>query len=41
MLSNEMPRLPDTSGALASRFIVLRLTESFYGKEIQPCSMKN
>lgn len=32
-LSNEVPRLADASGALASRFIMLKLTESFYGKE--------
>ena len=33
ILSNELPRLADASGALASRFIVLMLTNSFYGKE--------
>jgi putative DNA primase/helicase len=33
ILSNELPRLADTSGALASRFIVLMLTQSFYGRE--------
>lgn len=33
ILTNELPRLSDASGALASRFIVLRLTESFYGRE--------
>jgi putative DNA primase/helicase len=33
VLSNELPRLADASGALASRFIVLVMTESFYGKE--------
>jgi putative DNA primase/helicase len=33
ILSNELPRLADASGALASRFIVLTLTESFYGRE--------
>lgn len=32
-LTNEFPRLSDASGALAGRFIILRLTESFYGKE--------
>jgi putative DNA primase/helicase len=31
--TNELPRLADASGALASRFIVLRLKESFYGRE--------
>lgn len=33
MLTNELPRLMDGSGALASRFVVLTMTESFYGKE--------
>jgi putative DNA primase/helicase len=33
VLSNELPRLADVSGALASRFIVLTLIQSFYGKE--------
>ena len=33
VMTNELPRLTDTSGALARRFIVLRLTESFYGRE--------
>ncbi len=33
ILSNELPRLGDSSGALASRMIVLRLTQSFYGHE--------
>jgi putative DNA primase/helicase len=33
ILSNELPRLTDTSGALASRFVVLTLTRSFYGRE--------
>lgn len=33
MLSNEVPRLPDASGALASRFIIFRMTESFLGRE--------
>ena len=32
-LTNELPRIADTSGALASRFIVLILQNSFYGKE--------
>ena len=35
LLTNELPRLSDTSGALASRFIVLRLLQSFYGHEDQ------
>mgnify|MGYP001405838428 CR=1 FL=1 len=33
ILTNELPRLADSSGAAASRFIVLRLQESFLGKE--------
>ena len=32
-LTNEFPRLSDASGALAGRFVVLRLTESFFGRE--------
>jgi putative DNA primase/helicase len=33
LLTNEVPHFSDASGALASRFIVLTLTESFYGRE--------
>jgi putative DNA primase/helicase len=33
ILSNELPRIADSSGALASRFILLVLTTSFYGRE--------
>jgi putative DNA primase/helicase len=33
LISNEVPRLYDTGGALASRFILLRMTRTFYGKE--------
>jgi putative DNA primase/helicase len=33
MLTNELPRLGDASGALTSRMIVVRMTESFFGKE--------
>lgn len=33
ILSNELPRLADASGALAGRFVVLVLTRSFYGRE--------
>jgi putative DNA primase/helicase len=32
-LTNEFPRLMDASGALAGRFVILRFTQSFYGKE--------
>jgi putative DNA primase/helicase len=33
ILSNELPRLTDSSGALASRFVVLVMTKSFYNRE--------
>ncbi|WP_420645910.1 DNA primase family protein [Yoonia vestfoldensis] len=33
IMSNELPRLSDASGALASRFLVLPMNNSFYGKE--------
>ena len=33
IMTNELPRLSDASGALASRFILLVLTKSFYGAE--------
>jgi putative DNA primase/helicase len=33
VISNELPRLKDASGALASRFILTRLTRSFLGQE--------
>lgn len=33
LMTNELPRLCDASGALASRFIVLNMTQSFFGKE--------
>lgn len=33
ILTNELPRLPDASGAFASRLILLRITESFLGRE--------
>ena len=33
VLSNELPRIADASGALPSRFIVLMLANSFFGKE--------
>jgi putative DNA primase/helicase len=33
LLTNELPRLSDASGALASRFLMLCMTQSFYGKE--------
>ena len=32
-LSNELPRMNDSSGALAGRFLLLRFTQSFYGRE--------
>ncbi len=33
LLTNELPRLTDASGAVASRFIILQLKESFFGRE--------
>lgn len=33
IMTNELPRLSDASGALAQRFLVLRLTKSWFGKE--------
>lgn len=33
VLTNELPKVADASGTLASRFLVIRLTESFYGRE--------
>ncbi len=33
LLTTELPRLADASGGLAGRFLVLPLTESFYGRE--------
>lgn len=33
IMSNELPRLADASGALASRFVVLTMQQSFYGRE--------
>jgi len=33
LISNELPRLKDVSGALAARLIILRFTQSFYGRE--------
>jgi putative DNA primase/helicase len=33
ILTNELPRIADASGALASRFIVLTLKNSFFGRE--------
>lgn len=33
MLTNEVPRIADASGAMASRFVILKMGESFYGRE--------
>jgi putative DNA primase/helicase len=33
LLTNELPKLHDSSGALPGRMILLRLTESWYGRE--------
>jgi putative DNA primase/helicase len=35
MLTNELPRLEDASGALASRFVTLKMTRSFIGREFK------
>lgn len=39
-LTNELPRLTDASGALAGRFMMLRLTESYYGREDKALTAK-
>ena len=33
MLTNELPKIADASGAMASRFVILTMTESFLGRE--------
>jgi putative DNA primase/helicase len=33
LLTNELPRFTDASGALAKRFVVLTLSKTFYGRE--------
>lgn len=33
IMSNEIPQLGETSGALSGRFIILKMDKSFYGKE--------
>lgn len=33
LLTNELPRIADASGAIASRFVILTMTESFLGRE--------
>jgi putative DNA primase/helicase len=33
ILTNELPKLGDASGALASRFVMLLMSQSFYGRE--------
>ena len=33
LMSNELPNLSDISGALASRFVILTIKNSFYGRE--------
>lgn len=40
LLSNELPSLTDASGALASRFIILKLDRSFYGQEDHDLTFK-
>ena len=33
LTNNEVPRLPDSTGVIATRFVPLKMTESFIGKE--------
>jgi putative DNA primase/helicase len=33
VMTNELPRIEEASGALSSRFVVLTLSQSFYGRE--------
>jgi putative DNA primase/helicase len=40
ILTNELPRISDASGALASRFVVVTLNQSFYGREDQELTGK-
>jgi P4 family phage/plasmid primase-like protien len=40
ILANELPRITDASGALAKRFVVLRLRESFLGREDRELTAK-
>lgn len=40
IMTNEIPRLPDASGALASRFLMILFRESFYGREDQTLFMR-
>lgn len=40
ILTNELPRLIDASGALASRFLILQMTNSFLGQEDPGLSSK-
>lgn len=39
-LTNELPCLTDASGALSGRFMMLRLTESFFGREDRTLTTK-
>jgi len=40
LLTNELPRITDVSGALASRFILLKLTQSFLDNEDRRLTLK-
>lgn len=40
VMTNELPRLSDASGALASRFMILLMTRSFFGREDQALTDK-
>jgi putative DNA primase/helicase len=40
MLSNELPEFKDASGVIANRFLILRMTESFLGREDRELEVK-
>lgn len=40
LISNELPRIADASGALASRFVVITMSESFFGREDRGLTMR-
>jgi putative DNA primase/helicase len=40
LLTNELPRIADASGAMASRFVILTMGQSFYGREDPGLSVK-
>lgn len=40
ILTNELPRLPDSSGAIASRFLIIQMTKTFIDNEDKTLDMK-